>query len=145
MQAAKNWCDEERVKKLGIWDASKQGPDHLIRPAAAPVLDKNKIAEECRACPCLLVRQRLRRRRPPWHVQPCKDSGKPFSFCSQERRTGGTPSTTAFLFMMSWNGISYDNYPNLNCKWKIYTIISMFFILKNSTMKKDRSHDISER
>ena len=25
MQAAKNWCDGERVKKLGIWDASKQG------------------------------------------------------------------------------------------------------------------------
>ena len=25
MQAAKNWCDEEKVKKLGIWMASKQG------------------------------------------------------------------------------------------------------------------------
>ena len=27
MQAAKNWCDGERVKKLGIWMASKQGLD----------------------------------------------------------------------------------------------------------------------
>ena len=25
MQAAKNWCDKERVKKLGIWRWSKQG------------------------------------------------------------------------------------------------------------------------
>ena len=27
MYASKNWCDGERVKKLGIWKWSKQGPN----------------------------------------------------------------------------------------------------------------------
>ena len=30
MQAAKNWCDGERVKKLGIWGSSKQGLGKLL-------------------------------------------------------------------------------------------------------------------
>ena len=30
MQAAKNWCDGERVKKLGIWRWSKRGPKFLF-------------------------------------------------------------------------------------------------------------------
>ena len=30
MQTAKNLCDGERVKKLGIWMASKQGTSYVV-------------------------------------------------------------------------------------------------------------------
>jgi hypothetical protein len=38
MQAAKNWCDGERVKKLGILMSSKQGLTHDTRNGARNVL-----------------------------------------------------------------------------------------------------------